>query len=162
MVSRYLRTGYLWDTVRVIGGAYGGMCRFAPETGRFSFLSYRDPNLAQTLAAYDAAAAHLQELELTDEALAQAVIGAAGDLDQPMMPDQKGFTSLRRHLTGDSLARRQAWRDEILATTADDFVAFGERLEAMNARASGVVFGSKAAFDAASTAGVKLDVKTVL
>ena len=28
-----------------MGGAYGGFCRFAPTTGTFSYLSYRDPNL---------------------------------------------------------------------------------------------------------------------
>ena len=162
VAARFLRTGYLWDNVRVIGGAYGGMCRFAAETGRFSFLSYRDPNLAQTLDAYDAAAAYLQELELTDEALAQAVIGAAGDLDQPMMPDAKGFVSMRRYLTGEPLAARQAHRDEVLATSADDIRAFGARLAAMNARAKAAVFGSKAAFDAAKAAGAELEVNSVL
>ena len=45
VVSRYLSTGYLWDTVRVVGGAYGGFARFSEASGRFVYLSYRDPNL---------------------------------------------------------------------------------------------------------------------
>lgn len=53
VVSRFLRTGYLWDTVRVMGGAYGGFTKFNPVSGLFSCLSYRDPNLGKTLDNYD-------------------------------------------------------------------------------------------------------------
>ena len=81
-----------------------------------------------------------------------------------MLPDQKGFTSLRRYLTGDTLAQRQAVRDGILATTADDFKAFGARLDVMRGspETGAVVFGSKAAFEEANKAGARLDVKTVI
>ena len=75
VVARSLRTGYLWDNVRVIGGAYGGFCRFSPLTGTFSYLSYRDPNLLGTIENYDGAADFLTTLDITDEALAQAIIG---------------------------------------------------------------------------------------
>lgn len=53
VVARFLRTGYLWDTVRVMGGAYGGMTKFNPTSGLFSCLSYRDPNLGKTIDNYD-------------------------------------------------------------------------------------------------------------
>ncbi|CAN0279789.1 unnamed protein product, partial [Ectocarpus sp. 13 AM-2016] len=56
VVSRFLRTGYLWDTVRVMGGAYGGFTKFSPVSGLFSCLSYRDPNLGKTLDNYDGCA----------------------------------------------------------------------------------------------------------
>jgi Zn-dependent M16 (insulinase) family peptidase len=52
VVSGFLRTGYLWENVRVIGGAYGGMCDFNRMSGNFLLLSYRDPNLAKTLQTY--------------------------------------------------------------------------------------------------------------
>ena len=41
--------------MRVVGGAYGGFCRFDPRSGDFKYLSYRDPNLGQTLETYDGA-----------------------------------------------------------------------------------------------------------
>jgi hypothetical protein len=63
-INRYLRTGYLWDNVRVMGGAYGGFCNFNPNTGLFSFLSYRDPNLHKTLQIYDGCADYLTKLHL--------------------------------------------------------------------------------------------------
>jgi presequence protease len=33
IVSRLLRIGYLWDRVRVMGGAYGGFCTFSSFSG---------------------------------------------------------------------------------------------------------------------------------
>ena len=35
VVARFFRTGYSWDHVRVMGGAYGGMCTFAQGSGFF-------------------------------------------------------------------------------------------------------------------------------
>lgn len=55
VVSRYLGNSYLWDTIRVMGGAYGGFGRFSPHSGRYVFASYRDPNIVQTLETYDRA-----------------------------------------------------------------------------------------------------------
>jgi Zn-dependent M16 (insulinase) family peptidase len=52
VVARFLRTGYLWDYVRVIGGAYGGFCTFSPFSGFITFLSYRDPNLVRAVTLY--------------------------------------------------------------------------------------------------------------
>lgn len=71
VISRALRSGYLWDTVRVMGGAYGGFCRFSPLTGTFAYLSYRDPNLLKTVSNYDGSAQHLKSTVLSDEALEQ-------------------------------------------------------------------------------------------
>ncbi|KAG5183571.1 Metalloenzyme, LuxS/M16 peptidase-like protein [Tribonema minus] len=150
VVSRYLRTGYLWDNVRVMGGAYGGFCNFNPMTGLFSFLSYRDPNLAKTLDIYDGCADYLTSLHLPADELQMSVIGAVGDMDSPQSADQKGFMSLKRHLIGMSDEDRQRIRDEVLATSTDDFKAFGDRLKALNSSARSAVVGSKAALEAAN------------
>jgi hypothetical protein len=78
-----------------------------------------------------------------------------GDVDSPQSPDQKGFTSLARFLNGASAADRQQWRDEILATSAADFKAFGERLASLSSADSSsagvVVFGSESALNEANT-----------
>lgn len=159
MVARFLRTGYLWDTVRVMGGAYGGFCRFAPESGVFTFLSYRDPNVKETVDNYDKAAEYLKTLDATDGEVAQAVIGAVGDLDRPMQPDQKGFVSMQQYLAGETAEERQQRRDELLATKLADFKEMGERLEAMRETATATVIGSKAAIEGANEA---LDQKLTL
>merc|ERR1712003_336811 len=98
VVSRFLKTGYLWDQVRVIGGAYGGFCTFSPFSGFFSYLSYRDPNLSKTLDIYDAAGdaviAAAEQMKNDPEMLSQTIIGTIGEMDGSLSPDQKGFTSL--------------------------------------------------------------------
>ena len=95
VAARHLSTNHLWDQVRVVGGAYGGFGRFSETTGRFVYLSYRDPNCLETLNVYDSSPDALSETEMSSEDLLQAVIGAVGDLDAPMSADQRGFAGLR-------------------------------------------------------------------
>jgi Zn-dependent M16 (insulinase) family peptidase len=165
VVSRFLRTGYLWDHVRVMGGAYGGFCTFSPYSGFFSYLSYRDPNLSKTLDVYDEAAnaviAAAEQLENDPAALAQAIIGTIGDMDGALGPDQKGFTSLQRWLVNESAEHRQNSRNEILDTKAADFKAFGERLKNLKEPSVAVV-SSKGAFDVAKEHGKEMNMKTIL
>lgn len=165
VVSKFLRTGYLWDRVRVMGGAYGGMCMFAQGSGFFGFLSYRDPNLAETLDVYDAAAAALMvaadELENDPEALATAIIGTIGDMDGALSADQKGWTAFSRWITRETPEDRQRLRDEVLNTKASDFRDFAERLRNMK-NPSVAVVSSKAKFEAAAKEGKVLTLMDVV
>ena len=52
VISRYLQTAWLWEKIRVQGGAYGGMCAFDQQVGTFTFASYRDPNLEDSIEIY--------------------------------------------------------------------------------------------------------------
>lgn len=151
VVVRSLSHGYLWDTVRVMGGAYGGQCSLSMVSGTFVCSSYRDPNLAQTLTAFESIADHLESHPPNATDMQPAIIGAIGDLDQPMSPDRKGFVSMVRFLSGETLAARQKKRDEIFATTPADFAAFAKKIRTSvkNWRVS--VFGSEAAFSKANT-----------
>ena len=82
---------------------------------------------------------------LTVADVQRAVIGTVGSLDAPAMPDEQGLRSMQRHLSGESTAHRQAWRDEVLGASATDFGAFARKLEAVRKEGSVVVFGSEAA-----------------
>jgi hypothetical protein len=150
VISRYLRNAYLWERVRVQGGAYGGMCWFDPRSGVFTFVSYRDPNLEKTLATYRDAGRYLQGLELSEDELTKAIVGAIGDLDQYQLPDAKGFTSMTRLLAGEDDAFRQRLRDEVLSTTRRHFREFGDALQAMGRAARTVVLGPARNFEDAS------------
>ena len=129
VILKYLRTGYLWDKVRVQGGAYGCMCGLDRLSGAFFMVSYRDPNILKTLKAYDGAARHLAENEVSREALSAAIVGAIGELDTYLLPDAKGSAAFTRILTGDTVELRQQLRDEILGTGPGHFREFGEALE---------------------------------
>ncbi len=148
----YLRSTYLWEKVRVMGGAYGGFGVFDQQSGIFSFLSYRDPNLDQTLAVYDQAPAFLRTLEISDSELTKAIIGAVGEVDAYQLPDAKGYTAMLRHLLGISDAERQQRRDELLNTSPADFRAFAEALEHVSRDGDVVVLGSAEAVQASHAA----------
>merc|ERR1719446_1631939 len=150
VVSRYLSRGYLWDNVRVVSGAYGGGCALNPITGAFAFSSYRDPNLQGTLDLYSGAAATLEMLELTDEALEQAIVGAVGDLDGPLTADQKGFRALNWYLTKLTTEERQRFRDETIGCTRDDFALMAGLLKDTSLKVA--VFASEEAFAKANEA----------
>jgi presequence protease len=149
-ITNYLRTSYLWDRVRVQGGAYGGFCIFDSISGVFGFVSYRDPNLLQTVETYDGAGRYLRTVELTRDEIERNIIGAIGTLDAYQLPDAKGFTSLIRYLVGETDELRQRRRDELLSITVDDFRRFGEALDAVAERGSVVVVGSPEAIGAAN------------
>jgi Zn-dependent M16 (insulinase) family peptidase len=121
VIARYLRNTWLWEQVRVQGGAYGAFCILDRISGILTFVSYRDPNLLNTLDVFDRAAEFLRGADLSREELTKSIIGAIGDLDAHMLPDAKGYVSMLRYLNGDSEEARQRMRDEILATEAGDF-----------------------------------------
>jgi len=131
VIVPYLRGSYLWEKVRVQGGAYGGFAVFDQQSGNFNFLSYRDPNLDQTLQAFDQTADYLRKLELSESELTKAIIGAIGEVDAYQLPDAKGYTALIRYLLGITDEERQRTRGQILNTSQQDFRRFGEVLESV-------------------------------
>ena len=150
VISRYLKTSWMWEKVRVQGGAYGTFSIFDSTTGIFSYLSYRDPNLLDTLSVYDRASTFLRELELSQKEITKGIIGAIGDLDSYQLPDAKGYTSLKRYLIGKTEQERQQLRDEILSTTAQDFRAFADALDLVKENGLVVVMGSQGGLEAAN------------
>ncbi len=149
-ISKYLNTTWLWDKVRAQGGAYGGMAAFSHLSGMFSYLSYRDPNLLETIANYDGSADFLRQLDLSEAELTKSIIGGIGDMDVHMLPAAKGLASLARYLTGDTDEHRQRLRDELLSTTVDDFRRFAEVLDAVRQEGHVVILGAEEALRAAN------------
>jgi Zn-dependent M16 (insulinase) family peptidase len=150
VITNYLRTTWLYERVRLQGGAYGGTCVFDHRSGVFSFLSYRDPNLLGTLENYAGSGGFLSTLDLNQAELTKSIIGAIGDIDTYMLPDAKGFTSMVRLLTQESDEERQKRREQVLGTTQADFCAFGALLQALNPTGLVVVMGAEEAIENAN------------
>ncbi len=108
---------YLWNQVRVVGGAYGCFGAFG-KNGRASFSSYRDPNLKRTLEVYDGAVSYLENFDVSERDMTKYIIGTVSDLDFPLTPSTKGSRSRDAFLRNDSLERVQKERDEVLSCTA--------------------------------------------
>lgn len=109
---------YLWNNVRVQGGAYGCMCSFN-RAGDCYFVSYRDPNLTNTIDVFEKAAAYIESYQADDRSITQFVLGAIGELDMPMTPSAKGSYSLVQYMKGVTNRELQQERDELLALTPE-------------------------------------------
>lgn len=162
LIAKHLGTSYLWEKIRVQGGAYGGFCRLDPRTGMFTYLSYRDPNVKDTVEGYKGAAEFLRNIELTPDELTKSIIGMIGSLDSYQLPDSKGFASAMRVLTGETDDIRQEKRDELLASSNSDFKKFGEALEKVAANGNIVVVGGEEALKKANDDGLDLELETVV
>jgi Zn-dependent M16 (insulinase) family peptidase len=150
VISRYLRNAWLWDKVRVQGGAYGAFSVFDRLSGVLTLVSYRDPNLEKTLDIFDESARFLKHIDLSGDELAKAIIGTIGDMDQYHLPDAKGYISLVRYLSGENDGERQKMREEILGTAVSDFRSLGKILERAMPEGLVKVLGSEGAFQRAS------------
>jgi Zn-dependent M16 (insulinase) family peptidase len=163
VIRKYLGTTYIWEKIRVQGGAYGGFISFDLFSGSFNYISYRDPNLIQTLQNYDGTANFLRKIDLSGSELVKSIIGTIGDMDGFQLPDSKGFTSMARYLTGYDDEIRQQIRDQILSTTAQDFKTLADVLDKVSEKGVVAILGS---VDAISEANQDQDdfltVKTVL
>jgi Zn-dependent M16 (insulinase) family peptidase len=163
VITHYLNTTWLWERIRIQGGAYGGGCTFDRHSGVLGFYSYRDPNLLNTIANYDGTSGFLNQLELESRELSKSIIGAIGRIDDYQLPDAKGYTSLMRYLVNESDDERQRYRDQVLATTGADLKAFAATLEQVNRHGPVVVLGSQEAIHRANEARPGwLELRTVL
>lgn len=165
VITKYLGTAYLWDKVRVQGGAYGCSLGFSQISGIATYSSYRDPNVASTLAAYDATGDYLREHPLSAADLSKAIIGAVGALDTPQSVNGKGSSAMLRHMLGVTDEDRQVWRDQVLGTTAADFVAFADRLDRVVDGGSVAVIASERAIAEANGVlpeGRRLEARRIL
>jgi Zn-dependent M16 (insulinase) family peptidase len=147
-----LQFSYLWEQIRVKGGAYGGYAFCDPISGGFTFLSYRDPNLLESVETYDISGAYLAKLQLNERELTNAIISTIGRTEPYRLPDAQGFTSMARHLTGVTDEYRQTIRDQILSTTLKDFNDFGAVLDEVAKQGRVVIMGSKERLEQANEA----------
>ncbi|WP_129633394.1 insulinase family protein [Candidatus Oscillochloris fontis] len=150
VVIKLLNTEWLWEKVRVQGGAYGGFCGFNRNNGLFTYTSYRDPNLVATLDIYDRTGDFLRNLAIDQTGLERAIIGTISDIDGYQLPDAKGGTAMWRHILGASDAYRQQLREEILDTTIADLHAFADAVDAVREQGIITVVGSADAVAAAN------------
>ncbi|MGA2331420.1 MAG: insulinase family protein [Syntrophales bacterium] len=119
VLARELSSGYLYKHIRVQGGAYGGMSQYDPMSGTFALLSYRDPNIINTLNVYREAEEFISQNKISEEELEKTVIGTIGSLDKPMDPSSKGYIAMIRDFTGLTDADRLKFRHMILDITPE-------------------------------------------
>ncbi|MBR5361358.1 MAG: hypothetical protein IK123_10755 [Lachnospiraceae bacterium] len=121
---------YLWNNIRVKGGAYGCMSGFG-RNGDSYFVSYRDPHLSETIDIYEKIPEYLKNYEADERTMTQYIIGAISALDTPLTPQGKALRSLVSYLTGLDEADYQKERDELLGTTPEKIRELAEYCKAV-------------------------------
>ncbi|MDI6741841.1 MAG: insulinase family protein [Smithella sp.] len=115
LAAKDLSNNYLYKQIRVQGGAYGGMSGFDPLLGLFSFLSYRDPHIVETLKVFKDARKYYSENEISHEEMEKAIISTIGMIDKPMGPAGRGYTALMRDFAEITDDMRKKFRDDVLS-----------------------------------------------
>jgi len=128
--SRIAGLDYLWNRIRVQGGAYGAFSIFAPN-GNVFMGTYRDPNLKESLDAFDQIAEYYKQFETDDTEMTKYIIGAVSQLDTPLTPSAKGNLASTRYISQISYEDIQRNREEILNTNQKQIREIAEIVEKM-------------------------------
>ena len=121
---------YLWQNIRVKGGAYGCMSNFN-RIGEGYFVSYRDPNLKRTLDVYDGVVDYLKNFTVSERDMTKYIIGTMSGIDQPMTPASKGERSMNLYMNKVSTEMIREERNQILDAEQDDIRALYKVAEAV-------------------------------
>ena len=153
VLKKILCYEYLWQRLRVKGGAYGCMAGFG-RSGEGYFCSYRDPHLKETMAVYEALPAYLREFRVSDRDMTKYIIGAISELDTPKTCCTQSLLSLSAYYSHVTNAVLQRERDEVLSTDVAAIRKLADYVEAvLQSGANCTIGGSSAVEDAAELFG---------
>ena len=147
VAAQFLTLDFLWNTIRVKGGAYGTSFRIT-ETGNVEITSYRDPNAAQSLTSFCQTADALRAFCRSDADLTRYIISTIGGIDPLMTPRSIGVAAAWMYFSGYTEEDRlQEW-DQVLHTTKEQLLAFADILDAACAQSRVCVIGGQTSLDA--------------
>ncbi len=133
---------YLWQNIRVKGGAYGCMSNFN-RIGEGYFVSYRDPNLKRTVEVYEGVVDYLKDFTVSERDMTKYIIGTMSNIDQPMTPAAKGERSKNLYMNKVSADMIREERNQILDASQDDIRALSRVAEAVLKADQFCVIGSE-------------------
>lgn len=119
---------YLWNNIRVIGGAYGAFASFG-RSGNMFFGSYRDPNIKESLNVYDKAYEYLRNFDADSREMTKYIIGTISSLDTPLTPSLKSERAISYYLSNITKEDIQKERDEVLSCTKEDIREFANMIK---------------------------------
>ena len=141
VLNRIISREWLYPQLRVIGGAYGGYSTLS-HNGNFLMISYRDPNLKQTLQSYKGAAEFLKSFNPDETTMTRYILGTIASLDQPRSTSQKGSVAIYNYFTKLNYADYQKERDAVLSTTPDDIVKYAGMIEQLMNQNTYCIYGN--------------------
>ncbi|MBQ1852734.1 MAG: insulinase family protein [Lachnospiraceae bacterium] len=131
VLNHILTDDYLWNRIRVLGGAYGAMQGFGYLSGDAFFVTYRDPNCRESFKTIEETAEYVANLALSENEITKYVIGTISGMDVPITPASILGTAMGRYFTGVTAEEWQKIRDDILKVTNDDLKVLAPMIDAV-------------------------------
>lgn len=128
VLKNILRYGYLWDKIRVQGGAYGAIFNIS-QSGNVLLCSYRDPNIRETIQVYKEMPKSIKDIDINKRELDKAIIGTLSDMQLPTSTYKRGRNAISLYLLGKTKNDRKKQRDEILNTTVESLKELAVMME---------------------------------
>lgn len=138
---------YLWQNIRVKGGAYGCMSSFN-RIGEGYLVSYRDPNLRRTIEVYEGVADYLRNFTVNERDMTKYIIGTMSNIDLPMTPAAKGDRSMNLYMNHVSEEMIREERFQILEARQEDIRQLADVVEATLKAEQLCVIGSEEKIEA--------------
>jgi len=138
---------YLWQNIRVKGGAYGCMCNFN-RIGEGYLISYRDPNLNKTMEVYEGVVDYLKDFTVNERDMNKYIIGTISNMDRPMTPSAKGDRSMNLYMNHVSEEMIKKERMDVLNAGQEDIRRLSAVVEALLAADQLCVIGSEEKIEA--------------
>ena len=146
VATTLLTFGYLWEEIRVHGGAYG--CSFrAGMNGNTVFSSFRDPQPLNSLRVYGETSKFLKEFAKSGETVDKYIISTIATSEALVGTARKGYEAEIAYLAGDTFEKKQERRREILSMATEDLLAFADMFDSMKDNGSVCVIGNEAALE---------------
>ena len=143
VLSHIMTYDYLCNTIRAKGGAYG--CGFTANlAGDVGMYSYRDPNLKDTVKAFDDAYKYIEQFDASEREMTKYIVGAVAATDRPKSSFSKAMKSDSDYFNGITAQLRDRVRGEMLRTTPEKIRGLANVIKAMMDENNLCVFSSKA------------------
>ena len=126
VLSNLLKSCFLHGEIREKGGAYGAMAGYNSDEGIFNMLSYRDPNLFQTVGVFEKALVWLKSGDFTDQDVEETILQTCSNMDTPSSPAAKATIEYIAARKGKTKKDREKFREGVLATRKEDLIRVGE------------------------------------
>ncbi|MBR1586712.1 MAG: insulinase family protein [Kiritimatiellae bacterium] len=143
VAAKMLSLDYLWNEIRVLGGAYGGGFKMTPE-GDARYLSWNDPNPARSLGVYDRSGDALRKMAKDEPSIDKYIISTVSDTEPYQTPSVETTRAAELVLSGRTPEDLQKLRREMLRTTRDDLLRFADTLDSLTNSTAICVIGGAA------------------
>ncbi len=138
-----LKTGYLWENIRMKGGAYGVFVSPSGLDGAITFGSYRDPNIKSTLDHFKQSLEWIAAGHITQDEIDLALISVIGKELKPLTPIEKSIIGMRRTLIGITDRLREDKRKYLMDVTTEELMNFAAAVLHHYDEVSTVILSSK-------------------